>query len=158
MSENNATMDISYEGNMQFAAESSCGRKIPIEPSIGLGGSGRNPNPIDYLIASLGSCTGIKVILGLSQRGITPESLTVNVNGSRSEIPPNVFEKIHLTFMLTGVMDDRTVAEVIQETVTRTCPIAMMLGKATNLTWEHCIMSANVTVQKPADIANSNEG
>jgi putative redox protein len=140
------TINVLHEGNMQFAAESSCGYKIPIEPSISLGGSGRYPNPIDYLIASLGSCTGIKVITGLAQRGITPESLTVNVNGFRSEMPPNVFEKIHLTFMLTGNMDDRTVAEVVRKTVTQTCPIAVMLGKAANLTWEHCIMSADATI------------
>lgn len=125
---------------MQFVAENINGCKITIEPSTGLGGSGKNPNPIDYLMASLGGCVGIKVVMGLSKRGIEPNSLTIKIDGARRKTPPEVFEKIHLVITLTGDLEDSVVTEVIQETITLTCPVAVMLGKEAEISWEHRII------------------
>ena len=54
MSENNPLITISYEGGMQFVAENSTGCKIPIEPAVSMGGSGKIPNPVDYLVTGSG--------------------------------------------------------------------------------------------------------
>jgi len=51
---------MEYEGEMQFTAENSTGCKIPIEPIAAIDGSGKVPNPIDYLITGLAGCTGIR--------------------------------------------------------------------------------------------------
>jgi len=132
-------MNVSYETGMKFIAENHAGQKIPVEPGPALGGSGRTPNPIDYLLASLGSCAGIKVLLDLEHRGARPDSLNVTIAGTRRETPPLVFEKLHLTFVLTGPVDHAIVEEAIHDTMTLNCPVAVMLGKAVELTWEHRI-------------------
>lgn len=125
-------MNVSYNNGTHFIAENDAGSRIAI--------GGENPCPIEYLIASLGGCTGTKVIKGLSERGVKPKSFTVRIEGSRRKTPPTVFEKIHVTFMLSGDLDDRMVAETIQETMTLKCPIAVTLGRVGNVTWEHCLI------------------
>jgi putative redox protein len=132
-------MNVTYEGDLKFLAENSAGQIIPIEPGPVLGGSGMTPNPIDYLLASLGSCAGIKVLLVLQENRVRPDSLRVTITGTRKETPPTVFERLHLTFFITGTLDDRTVDDAIHETMTLMCPVAVMIGKAVEVTWEYRI-------------------
>lgn len=132
-------MNISHVSGMKFNADNEEGQVIPVEPCPCFGGSGNNPNPIDYLLAALGSCTGIKVMLDLIEHDTRPDSLRVTSTGSRRETPPTVFENLHLTFFLTGKLDDKTVSAAIHETMTLMCPVAVMMGRAAEVTWEHRI-------------------
>ena len=125
------TMNVSHKDGTHFLAENGAGSKIAM--------GGDNPHPIEYLIASLGGCTGATVIKGLSEKGVKPESFAVKVEGSRRKTLPTVFEKVHVTFVLSGDLDDRMVAEVVQETMTLKCPIAVTLGQVGDMTWEHHI-------------------
>ncbi len=125
-------MDISYEGGTHFLAKNGAGSRIAV--------GGDNPNPIEYLIASLGGCTGTMVINGLSEKGVKPESFNIKVEGSRRKTPPTVFEKIHVIFTLSGDLDDGMVAEVVRETMTLKCPVAVTLGRVGDVTWEHHIL------------------
>jgi len=132
-------MRISHNGDLQFVAENPAGLIIPVEPGLMLGGSGTIPNPIDYLLAALGSCAGIKVLIKLKENGIMPDSLMVLITGTRRAIPPAVFEELHLTFHFTGTIEKKTVAEAINETMTLMCPVAVMIGRAVDITWEYRI-------------------
>jgi putative redox protein len=140
MSENNPLITVSYEGGMQFVAENSTGYRIPVEPAVYMGGSGKVPNPIDYLVTALGSCTSIKMILDISGKGFKLDSFTMKIDGTKSKIPSEIFEKLHLVITLSGDFDDRTVAEVIQETIMHTCPVAAMFRKSAEITWEYHII------------------
>jgi putative redox protein len=139
MNQNPVLMNITYENGLKFNAENTAGLTIPVEPGVILGGSGKTPNPIDYLLAALGSCTGIKVLLALGEHGARPDSLKVTIAGTRREVPPAVFENLHLTFFLTGDLEEGVVAGAIHETMTLMCPVAVMMGKATVVTWDHRI-------------------
>lgn len=127
----NLIMNVSYENGTHFLADSIGGGAIAM--------GGKNPHPIEYLIAALGGCTGTTIIKGLSEKGIHPDSFAVKIEGSRRKTPPTVFEKIHVTFTFSGNLDDRMVAETIQETMTLKCPIAVTLGRVGKVTWEHRI-------------------
>jgi len=127
----NLIMNVSYENGMHFLADSISGSAIAM--------GGENPHPIEYLIAALGGCTGTTIIKGLSEKGIQPDSFAMKIVGSRRKTQPTVFEKIHVTFTLNGDLDDRIVAETIQETMTLKCPIAVTLGRVGKVTWEHRI-------------------
>ena len=81
MSEYNPPVTISYEGGVQFVAENSTDYKIPVESAVSMGGSGKFPNPVDYLITALGSCVGIVMIMGFSDKGFKLDSFTVKIDG-----------------------------------------------------------------------------
>jgi putative redox protein len=70
---------------MQFVAENSIGCKIPIEPPAFMGGSGKTPNPVDYLVTALGGCTGIKMIMDISGKGFKLDSFTMKIDGIKSK-------------------------------------------------------------------------
>jgi len=136
MTTESPVMNVSYESGMKFNAVNCEGQIIVVEPCPCLGGSGNHPNPIDYLLASLGSCTGIKLLMDLSARGSRPDSLRITIEGCRRELPPAVFENLHVTFFLTGDLVEKTVAGAIHETMSLNCPVAVMIGRATELTWD----------------------
>jgi putative redox protein len=127
---------------MQFAAENNIGCKIPIEPPAFMGGSGKAPNPVDYLAASLGGCTSIKMISDISKKGYKVDSFEMKVDGTKSKTTPGMFEKLHLVITLSGDLEEREVAEIIQETIMHTCPVAAMFRKLFEITWEHRILKA----------------
>lgn len=125
---------------MQLTAEYSAGYKIPVEPIVAMGGSGKVPNPIDYLIAALGGCTSIKMLTDMSGKGLKVDSFTMKIDGTKSKTPPGLFEKLHLVITLSGKLEDSTVAEVIKDTLTLTCPVAVMFRKNMEITWEYKIL------------------
>lgn len=141
MSENNPLITISYEGGMQFVAENSTGCKTLVEPAVSMGGSGKTPNPVDYMIMSLGSCMGIIMIMDISKKGFKLDSFTMNIYGIKSDLCSCFYEKLHLVINLSGDIDDHTVAELIQNTMMNTCPIATIFRKGIEITWEHHIKS-----------------
>jgi putative redox protein len=137
-------MNVSYECGMKFNAVNCDNQVIPVEPGPRLGGSGENPNPIDYLLAALGSCTGIKVLMDLSARNARPDSMRITIEGKRRELPPTTFENLHVRFFLTGRPDEKMVEDAIYETMTLNCPVAVMVGRATELTWDFRIENGSV--------------
>jgi putative redox protein len=80
------------------------------------------------------------MILDISGKGFKLDSFTMKIDGTRSKTPSEIFEKLHLVITLSGDMDDRTVAEVIQETIMHTCPVAAMFRKSAEITWEYHII------------------
>lgn len=150
MPENNTLITISYEGGMQFVAENSTGCKTPIEPAVFMGGSGKVPNPIDYLVIGLGGCTSIKMIMDISEKGFKVDSFTMKVDGTKSKTPPGLFEKLHLIITLSGDLDEHAVAEIIQDTIMHTCPVAAMFRKLMEITWEHHILERDSQAKSAA--------
>jgi putative redox protein len=140
MSENNTLITMSYEGGMKFIAENSTSCKIPLEPPAFMGGSGEAPNPVDYLVTALGGCIGIKMIMDISGKGFKLDSLSMKIDSPKSKTPSRLFEKLHLVIHLSGDMDDLTVAQIIEDAVMHTCPVAAMFRETAEITWEHQII------------------
>lgn len=139
MSEDNPPITISYEGGLQFVSENSTDYRIPVESAVSMGGSGKFPNPVDYLITALGSCVGIVMIMGFSEKGFKLDSFTMKIDGTKSKLCDCFFEKLHLVINLSGNVNDLVVAEVIQDTMMHNCPIATMFRKTMEITWEYHI-------------------
>jgi putative redox protein len=133
------SMMVSHVGGMRFSAKTSTGLTIPVDAHVHLGGEGVIPNPIDYLFASLGGCIGIKILLDLKDKGFTPESLVIETKGIRKQDLPAIFETVHHIITLKGAFDFQIVAETLTRTMTLLCPVAVIFGSTTRMTWEHRI-------------------
>ncbi len=104
-------MTVTYNGNMEFTASTSSGAiTFPMEAPVGMGGHGNVPNPIQYLVGSLGGCVGVKILLALSDNGIVPEELTIGIHGTRKKTMPAFFDHVHLTITLRADADDAMVS------------------------------------------------
>lgn len=133
-------MTVRWKGDYQFSALTSSGVQFPMEAPVGMGGQGNVPNPIQYLVGSLGGCVCVKILLALGDRGIVPEEMTIAIHGTRKKTMPAFFDHIHLTITLTADADDALVSDIIQETLTRLCPIAAMFAEVGEVTAEHRII------------------
>jgi len=134
------TMTVSQAGDLKYVARTSSGMEIIAEPTTMLGGSGTFPNPLEYFLASLGTCATIKIHLDLSRMGTTPDSIEVQIEYFRNPTPPDILTDIHLLFTLTGKPDMEKVTEAITEVMDCYCPVAVMVIRATHLTWEYRIV------------------
>ena len=132
-------MSVSHTEAMQFTAQTPAGVSIPMDAHVHLGGGGNIPNPIEYLIASLGGCVGIKILLALSDQNIVPDHLTIEIAASRRQSLPAVFEKVHLTVRLTADVDDVVVTGILTRTLSHLCPIAAMFAGVGDVTFEQHI-------------------
>jgi putative redox protein len=111
-----------------------------MEAPVGMGGQGTVPNPIQYLIGSLGGCVGVKILLALSDNGIVPQELTIGIHGTRKKTMPAFFDHVHLTITIRANVDDAMVRAIIGQTLTRLCPIAAMFAGVGEVTAEHRIV------------------
>lgn len=129
----------SWKGGGAFTIENRYGSQISLE----IRGKDKNNRdsiaPVEAFIASLGGCAGVNVIMMLQEEGISPDACTVKVECLLNNEIPRTIEKIHLNFLLTGMIEDKIVESVITRAMTLMCPIAVTVGKATEITWEHGI-------------------
>jgi putative redox protein len=134
-------MTVSYNGDGRFTARTpDDGIAFAMEAPVGMGGNGTVPNPIQYLVGSLGGCVGVKILLALSDKGIVPEELTIGIIGTRKKTMPAFFDHVHLTITLRADADDAMVSTIIGQTLTRLCPIAAMFAEVGGVTAEHHII------------------
>jgi putative redox protein len=133
-------MTITYHGNGEFTARLPSGLVFPMEAPVGMGGHGNVANPIQYLIGSLGGCVGVKILLVLGDNGIVPEELTIAIHGTRVKTMPAFFDRVHLVITIRADADDAMVANIIDQTLTRLCPIAAMFAECGEVTAEHRII------------------
>ena len=111
-----------------------------MESPAGMGGHGKVPNPIQYLVGSLGGCVGVKILLALSDNGIVPEAMTIGIHGTRVKTMPAFFDHIHLAITLRADTDEALVSTIIDQTLERLCPIAAMFAEVGKVTAEHRII------------------
>ncbi|MDD5144161.1 OsmC family protein [Methanoregula sp.] len=102
-----------------------------------MGGHGNCANPLQYLIGSLGGCVGVKILLALGDQGIVPEEMAIAIHGTRRRTMPAFFNHVHLTVTLRARgTDDVMMKNIIDQTLTRLCPIAAMFAEVGEVTAE----------------------
>nr|WP_321353229.1 OsmC family protein [uncultured Methanoregula sp.] len=133
-------MTVTYDGDGAFTAVTSTGISFPMEAPVGMGGHGKLANPIQYLVGSLGGCVGVKILLALGDNGIVPSAMTIAIHGTRVKTMPAFFDHVHLTITIRADADDAMVSTIIDQTLTRLCPIAAMFAEVGEVTAEHRIL------------------
>ncbi|MDO9325921.1 MAG: OsmC family protein [Methanoregula sp.] len=129
-------MTVTYKGDGEFSARTSSGITYAMEAPVGMGGHGKMPNPIQYLVGSLGGCIGVKILLALSDNDIVPEELTIGIHGTRKKTMPAFFDHVHLMITLRANVDEDLVSTIIDQTLARLCPIAAMFAEVGEVTAE----------------------
>lgn len=131
-------MTVTYNGDGAFTATTESGAiTFPMEAPVGMGGSGTFPNPIQYLVGSLGGCVGVKILLALGDNGIVPSKMIIQIHGTRVKTMPAYFDQVHLMITLYAAgADDAMMKNIIDQTLTRLCPIAAMFCEVGEVTAE----------------------
>jgi putative redox protein len=130
-------LTVTWNGDGKFTGLTSTGIEFPMEAPVGMGGHGKIPNPIQYLVGSLGGCVGVKILLALGDNGIVPGSMAIEIHGTRVKTMPAFFDcvRLKITLRVSGA-DQATVENIVDQALTRLCPIAAMFGECGDVTAE----------------------
>ena len=109
----------------QFIAETGSGQHLILDDAAGATGA----KPIELVAVALAGCTAFDVVTMLRQKH--HQKLTgyeVLVEAVQAERPPQVFTKIRLRHVLTGIaIDSAAVEQAIQLSEEKYCSVGAML-------------------------------
>ncbi len=102
--------------------------------SILLAGNGKVMSPMKALLASLGGCTGIDVLMILKKMREDVKEVNVYMDYERSKNYPKIYTKIHLKYVIVGRVKKESVEKAIKLSKEKYCSISAMLSKSTQIT------------------------
>jgi len=119
---------------VRFAVHSESGHTADIDEGPPYGDDAAM-RPTEMLLGTLGSCTGINVVLLLKKYKQPLRSLEVEVEGEREEEWPKAFTKIKITFRCAwdGKTDKEMVERAIDLACNRYCPIHATLSRGVKI-------------------------
>jgi len=135
------SMDVSidYIKGKQFHGNGSSEFPTVIDSKISSGGTGLGSTPMELLLMSLASCSGMDIVPILEKKQIIFEKFKVSVSGEQSEETPRVFTSINITYHFWGdKLPENRIYKAIDLVLQKYCPIAVMMKKVATLNVEVC--------------------
>ncbi len=129
-------VEVSWIDGLAFRAEGD-DNSIVIDAPFEAGGQNRGIRPKMLILASLGGCTAVDVILILQKMKVEVTSLKIAAEGKLTDVHPKVYETIHLKYIFTGNNLDRTKLErAIELSHEKYCGVTAMLKNSVKITSE----------------------
>lgn len=114
---------------VHFEGESSSSTvKVNIDGSEAIGGEGKGVRPMELVLMALGSCSVFDLTTILLKQRQDVEDVQVEVEGQRREEIPNIFTKIHISFLLKGNIDEVKAQKAAELAVKKYCSVHDMLA------------------------------
>lgn len=123
---------------VHFECISEEGLRVETDGSPDVGGEGLAPRPMQLLLMSHAACTAIDIVhlLKKMRQPLTDIRMTVNGDRVAGEVP-SVFRKIHLHYILSGELDQKSVEKAIKLSVEKYCSVGAMLSKTAEVSWSY---------------------
>jgi len=113
------------------------GNSLTMDASPSIGGTGRGFRPMETLLAGLGGCSAVDVVLILQKSRQPLEDIQVEIDGHRQEgVEPSLFDKIHVKYWLKGTFEDSAAQRAIELSMQKYCSVAKTLEKTAVITWD----------------------
>jgi putative redox protein len=113
------------------------GNSILIDGSPDIGGHGKGMRPMQLLLAAVGGCSAIDVILILKKQKQIIESFEIEVDGERENIEDySLFREIVLHFKIKGQVDLKKAEKAVQLSIEKYCSVSKTLEPTANITYK----------------------
>lgn len=122
-------MKVKWNDNLKFEGTGDSGHKISMDASESAGGDDSAARPLEMLLAGLGGCTGIDVVLILKKMKAEILDFDIDIEAKRSEDHPKRFEEIHLNYFIKGKnLDEKKVKKAIDLSENKYCSASASLN------------------------------
>jgi putative redox protein len=125
---------VKWTGGEEFIATTPSGHAVPFDADSKHNAA---PNPMEMLLAALGTCSSVDVVLILAKKRQKLLSLEVDVSGERATEVPAIWKKIEMVYRLRGELDEKAVRDAIELSQNKYCSVAAMLGKAAEISYRY---------------------
>lgn len=127
---------MQWDGAMGFACQSGSGHEIICDASKEHGGNDTGARPMELLLFSLASCTGMDVATFLRKKKRVLKDMKISAHGRRAAGHPHVFETITLEYILIGPdLTDDDIRWAVDLSLQKYCSVAGMLGKVCRINY-----------------------
>jgi putative redox protein len=126
-----------------FDAYNEAGNVVSLDANEQIGGEGKGFRPMETLLAGLGGCSAIDVLLILKKQRqqVAHCSITIEANRKEGELI-SVFEKIHVHFRLSGNLLPEKVEKALSLSFDKYCSVAAILDKTAQIEYSYEIQQA----------------
>ena len=125
----------------QFVVTTGSGHHLIVDDAVGASG----PKPIELVAAALAGCTAFDVINILRKKRQNITAYEVHVEAEQAGEPPQVFTKVRIRHIITGVSVSRdAVRDAIHLSETKYCSVGAMVQKTAEFVTTYEIIPAQV--------------
>ncbi len=121
-----------------FESTNDEGLTVTTDGSPDIGGQGKGMRPMQLVLAAVGSCSSIDIVLLLRKQRQDLQNIQVTISGERVETEPRVFTDIHVHYLLSGKLDEKKVERACRLSMEKLCSVSLMLkAGGVNITWDY---------------------
>lgn len=117
-------LHVRHEGGMRFVARTPEGHTAGMDSGDG----GTAARPTELVLAGLAGCTGMDVASLMVKKRQDVREYTVEVTANQRAEYPQVFDRIDLIHVVTGIVDVAQVRRCIELSAVKYCPVSAMLS------------------------------
>ena len=134
------TVQLQEDDALEGLSES--GHRVLMDRSPKVGGQNLGARPMEMLLLGLGGCALIDVIVILRKSRQEFSDIRVEIDADREEAPPQVFNRIHLHFVVTASnIDPNRVGRAVSLSAEKYCSASKMLDSVAQITHDFEILS-----------------
>ena len=124
-------------GEFHLEGRNAAGNIVLTDGSPDIGGTGLGARPMELLLASLGSCSAIDVILILKKQRQKLTDIKIDISAERVDVDHHSeFKSIHLFFHLYGDIKESKAETAIGLSINDYCSVAQILNKTAKITYQ----------------------
>ncbi len=121
---------IQWRDKVHFTAVADSGHLIPLDGPTQAGGENRGSRPMELVLMGLGGCTSYDVVNILTKSRQQIVDCVTELSADRAEAVPQVFERIHIHFIISGRnLDEKKVARAVSLSADKYCSASIMLDR-----------------------------
>lgn len=133
----NMDVNLEWDDGLRFISDSGSKHQIVLDGSVEHGGKNSGLRPMEALLSSLGSCTGMDLVTILKKKKKNPEKLKIKLHGERTANHPHVFKTISMEYQIWGKdITDSDVQWALDLSLNKYCSVAAMLKACCNLNFK----------------------
>ena len=123
--------------NFHMEATNEEGNALQMDGSPDIGGEGKGMRPMQLLLAGIGGCSAIDVILILKKQKQVIESFEVEVEGEREKIEYySLFRDICLHFKICGQVDKDKAERAVKLSIEKYCSVSKTLEPTAKISYK----------------------
>lgn len=117
-----------------FEAKNEIGQTIKIDGAPDIGGHNNGFRPMELLLAGVGGCSAIDVVLILEKQRQKVDDIEIVLLAERRDEIPKIFTQIEVQFLFKGEIDPKKAKRAIDLTMEKYCSVTKILEVTCEIT------------------------
>ncbi|MFT6732411.1 MAG: putative redox protein [Polaribacter sp.] len=128
-----------WKSGQKFSATTENGHTIKMD------GEGSAPSPLELILAAVGGCSSIDVVMILEKGRHQISDCRCELEAERADAVPSVFTKIHAHYLVSGTdLPEKAVERACKLSIEKYCSAALMLNESVEITYTYEVVSDNL--------------